>query len=88
MGTLGMNWKQRILTYATVAMIPLSVYFVPWRVMNGPKPGYVISPYWRPVLYDEGGALLPVLLYAEWGVLAVGYVVLFFCLRSKKWHGP
>ncbi len=22
------------------------------------------------------------------GVLAVGYVVLFFCLRSKKWHGP
>ena len=56
--------------------------------MNGPKPGYVISPYWRPVLYDEGGALLPVLLYAEWGVLAVGYVVLFFCLRSKKWHGP
>ncbi len=83
-----MNFKQRILTYAAVAVIPLTLYFVPWRVMNGPKAGYVVSPYWRPVIYDEGGPLRPFLLYAEWGVLAVGYVLLFFCLRGKKHHDP
>jgi len=83
-----MNLKQRILTYAVVAMLPLTVYFVPWRVMNGPKASYVISPYWRPIVYDEGGPLRPFLLYAEWGVLAVGYLVLLFFLRSKKPHQP
>jgi hypothetical protein len=79
-----MNQKQRILTYVTVAMIPPTLFFVPWRVQNGPKLGYMISPYWRPIPFDEGGALLPMVLYAEWAVLAVVFVVLFFCLRSKK----
>ena len=81
-----MNHKQRILTYVAVAIIPLTLFFVPWRVQNGPKLGYMISPYWRPVPFDEGGALRPVLLYAEWGVLAAIFAVLFFCLRSKKEH--
>ena len=83
-----MNHKQRILTYVTVAIIPLTFFFVPWRVQNGPKLGDMISPYWRPVPFDEGGALRPVILYAEWGVLAAAFVVLLFCLRSKKEHHP
>jgi hypothetical protein len=81
-----MNRKQCILTCVTVAIIPLTFIFVPWRVQNGPKLGFIISPYWRPVPFDEGGALRPVLLYAEWGVLAAAFVVLLFWLRSKKEH--
>lgn len=81
-----MNIKQRILTYAFVAIIPLTLYFVPWRVQNGPKIGYTISPYWRPVPFDEGGALPPVILHIEWGVLIASYIIFFFCLRSKKEH--
>lgn len=79
-----MNQKQRILTYVIVAIFSLTLFFVPWRVQNGPKLGYMISPYWRPVLFDEGGALRPMFLYAEWTVLAVVFVVLFFCLRNRE----
>ena len=81
-----MNQRQRILTYTMAPIILLTMLFVPWRVQNGDKEGYAISPYWRPVLYDEGGALTPVVLYAEWGVLAAVFVALFFCLRSRKEH--
>ena len=88
LGALRMNTKQRILTYMLVAIIPLTLYFVPWRVQDRlgghPKFGYEFSPYWRPVPFDEGGALSPVILHIEWGVLAVGYIVLYFCLRTKK----
>ncbi len=79
-----MNSKQRILTYAVAAAFLLTLFFVPWRVWNGPKLGYMISPYWRPIPYDEGGALRPVILYWEWAVLAVGYTGLYFCLRSRR----
>jgi hypothetical protein len=79
-----MTHKQRILTYVIVAIIPLTLFFVPWRVQNGPKFGYMISPYWLPVPYDEGGALSPHILYAEWGVLAFAYIVLFLCFRTKQ----
>jgi hypothetical protein len=83
-----MNHKQRILTYVSAALFGLSLYFVPWRVQdrlgNHPKFGYEFSPYWRPVIFDEGGALRPVLLYVEWGVLSGNYAVLYFCLRNKE----
>jgi len=79
-----MNRRQRILSFLTVAIIPLTLFFVPWRVQDGSKLSYMISPYWRPIPFDEGGALHPILLYVEWGILAVVFVVLFFGLRSKK----
>ena len=52
-----MNARQRILTYVCGAIVLLAFCFVPWRDQNGPTVGYLISPYWRPVSYDEGGAL-------------------------------
>jgi hypothetical protein len=79
-----MNQRQRILTYATVVIILATLFFVPWPVQNGFKVDYVISTYWQPVPFDEGGALYPVFLYAEWGILAAVFAVLFFCLRSRK----
>ena len=79
-----MNQRQRILTYAMAPIILLTLLFVPWRVQNGYEDGYEISPYWRPVPFDEGGAVYPVLLYAEWVILAAVFAALFFCLRSRK----
>ena len=87
-----MNHKQRILTYVLAALFALSWFFVPWRVQDRlgghPKFGYEISPYWQPIIFDEGGALRPVLLYVEWGVLAGSYAVLYIYLRSKKASHP
>jgi hypothetical protein len=48
----------------------------------------VISPLWRPVPYDEGGALHPLLLYAAWGILAAGYLALLFALRTQRRPEP
>ncbi len=71
------------MTYTMAPIILLALLFVPWRVQNGDKVDYAISPYWRPVLYDEGGALTPVLLYAERAALAAIFVALFFCLKDR-----
>ena len=79
-----MNRSQRILTYVAITMIPLTLFFVPWRVQNGPKTDYVISPFWRPVFYDGVTHEVDTPLYAEWGVLAAGFAVVYFCLRDKK----
>jgi hypothetical protein len=83
-----MNNKQRILTCVSLGFFVVSLFFVPWRVQDRlgghPKYGYEFSPYWQPVIFDEGGALRPVLLYVEWGVLGAGYAVLYFYLRNKK----
>jgi hypothetical protein len=83
-----MNHKQRVLTYVLAALFALSLFFVPWRVQDrlsgNPKFSYEFSPYWRPVIFDEGGALRPILLYVEWSILGGSYAVLYFCLKSKK----
>jgi hypothetical protein len=79
-----MNHKQRIVTYASVAILTLSLFFVPWRVNDVRGDYYELSEYWHPVIYDEGGVMPPVLLYREWGVLGSAYVVLIVCLKSKK----
>jgi hypothetical protein len=81
-----MNHKQRILMYVSAVLFALSFLFVPWRVADRMGGHYEFSPYWRPILFDEGGVLRPVLLYIEWAVLVGGFVVLYFCLRSKKEH--
>ena len=78
-----MNTRQRILTYLFFAIVPLTLFLVPWRVADRSGDHYELSAYWHPVPYDEGGVLRPVLLYAEWGVLVVGYVAVFIRLRSK-----
>ena len=87
-----MNHKQRILTYVSAALFAFSWFFVPWRVQDRlgghPKFSYEFSPYWRPLIFDEGGALRPVMLYIEWGALAGIYAVLYICLRSKKASHP
>ncbi len=83
-----MSYKQRILTCVFLGIFVVSLFFVPWRVQDRltghPKFSYELSPYWQPVMYDEGGTLRPVLLYVEWGVLGTGYAVLYFWLRRKK----
>jgi hypothetical protein len=79
-----MNQRQRILAYLTVAIIPLTLFFAPWRVQKGLGTGYMISPVWRPIPFDEGGALPPIPLYAEWGILAAVFVVIFICLRTRN----
>ena len=78
-----MNTRQRILTYLFLAVVPLTIFFVPWRVSDRTGGHYELSLYWHPVPYDEGGVLRPFLLYAEWGVLVVGYIALFIRLRNK-----
>jgi len=79
-----MNSRQRILTYAAAAVFVFTLYFVPWRVQNNMGGYYEFSPYWRPVIYDEGGVLRPVIAYAEWGVLTVTYISQCYCLRTKR----
>jgi hypothetical protein len=82
-----MNDRQRILTYAFLALFAITIFFVPWRVQNKfdtrQRPGYEFSPIWRPIPFDEGGALQPVWLYAGWTVLFGTYAMFFFSLRSK-----
>jgi hypothetical protein len=77
-----MNKKQRILTYISVLFFSFSFLFVPWRVDDLTGGHYEFSPYWKPILFDEGGVLRPVLLYIEWGVIAGSYIVLYFCFRK------
>jgi hypothetical protein len=79
-----MNQKQRILTCVSVLLFVFSLFFVPWRVEDRAGGHYEFSPYWQPVLFDEGGVLRPVILYLEWGILGVSYAVLYACLRNKK----
>ena len=85
-----MNLKQRILTYIYIAAFLTTLFFVPWRVQDSlggnPKLGYEISPYWHPVIYDEGGALKPVLLDLEWKLLAISYAAFYIYLRTRKTH--
>ena len=81
-----MSFKQSMLTCVFAVLFALTLFLVPWRVSDRLGGHYELSAYWHPVPFDEGGVLRPVILYAEWGVLAVGYAVLFVCLRSKKEH--
>jgi hypothetical protein len=83
-----MNTKQRILTYLFFVIVPLTLFFVPWRVSDQRGGHYELSAYWHPVPFDEGGVLRPVLLYVEWGALALAYGALLICLRSKREHHP
>ena len=79
-----MNKKQRILTFITALPFSLSFLSVPWRVDDLAGGHYEFSPYWKPIPFDEGGVLSPVLLYIEWGVIVGSYTVLYFYLRSKS----
>ena len=79
-----MNIKQRILTYVVVAIVSPTFFFVPWRVSDHLGEHYEFSAYWHPVPLDEGGVLHPVLLYMEWGILAIGYIILFRFMRTKQ----
>jgi hypothetical protein len=80
-----MNRKQRILTLASASFFVLSLFFVPWPAQGGHyRVYYEFSPYWRPIIFDEGGALRPVLLYWEWSILAVVYTVLYACLKTTR----
>lgn len=83
-GSERMNIKQSILTCVLAVIFAVTLFFVPWRVSDQLGGHYEFSAYWYPVPFDEGGVLRPVLLYVEWAVLAVGYVVLFLWLRTKK----
>jgi hypothetical protein len=81
---LSMNKRQLILTYVSALLFLLSFFFVPWRVADPMGGHYEFSPYWQPILYDEGGFLCPVLLYLEWVIYAGGYAAFYFCLRQKR----
>ena len=73
-----MTLPRRILTLITLAAVALTVLFTPWRTHDS---GYVFAPLWRPVPYDEGGVLIPLVLGIEWLVIVVAYVFLFRRLR-------
>lgn len=69
-----MTLHRRILTYATVGILALTFVFIPWKTYDM---GYILSPFWLPIPYDEGGARLPHLLGAEWIVISVVHALLF-----------
>jgi hypothetical protein len=73
-----MTLPRGILTLITLAAVALTVVFTPWKTWDS---GYVFAPLWRPVPYDEGGALIPFLLGVEWLVIIIAYLFLFRRLR-------
>jgi hypothetical protein len=76
-----MNLPRRILTLIALAVFTLTVFFTPWKTHDS---GYVFGPLWKPVSYDEGGALIPIALGIEWLCVTVAYVLLFRSLRPHN----